>query len=106
MTWTYLLVAGIFEIVWATGMKYSDSFRNLLPSIITISAMVFSFFFLSKALKTLPLGTGYAVWTGIGTIGTTIVGIILFGEPRDLSRIFCILLILFGIFGLKLVSTQ
>lgn len=101
MAWFYLLIAGIIEIVWAVGMKYSEGWTKLYPSIFTIIAMVIGFFFLSLAVKGLPLGTAYAVWTGIGTIGTVIFGIVVFKEPVDIIRLVCILLIVIGIIGLK-----
>ncbi len=104
MEWINLLIAGIFEISWAIGMKYTHGFTLPIPSILTVIGMVLSFYFLALALKQLPLGTAYAVWTGIGTIGTVILGIILFKEPVSVMRIFCILLIVSGITGLKLIS--
>ena len=104
MAWIYLVIAGIFEVAWAIGLKYTEGFSRLGPSLATAAAMLVSFVFLSQALKTLPVGTGYAVWTGIGAGGTALLGIVLFGEPRTLGRIVCILLILAGIIGLKLVS--
>jgi quaternary ammonium compound-resistance protein SugE len=106
MAWTYLLIAGIFEIVWAIGLKYTEGFTKLWASLVTIAAMAVSFFFLSWALKTLPVGTGYAVWTGIGAVGTAILGIILFNELREIARIVCIALIVAGIAGLKLTSSR
>jgi quaternary ammonium compound-resistance protein SugE len=104
LAWLYLLVAGVFEVVWALGMKYTDGFTKILPSILTVAAMAVSVVFLSLAVKTLPLGTGYAVWTGIGTVGTAIFGILLFGEPATVARLGCMLLIVAGIIGLKLVD--
>lgn len=106
MAWFYLLIAGLFEVVWAIGLKYTDGFTRLWPSVITVTAMIVSFFFLSQSLKVLPVGTGYAVWTGIGAVGTAIMGIILFDDPRNLGRVLCILLIVAGIVGLKLTSSQ
>ena len=100
------MIAGIFEIVWAIGLKYSDGFTKLRASVFTIAAMLISFYLLSVALKTIPVGTGYAVWTGIGAVGTAILGIILFNEPRDAARIICILLIVAGIAGLKFTSAH
>jgi quaternary ammonium compound-resistance protein SugE len=102
MAWFYLLIAGILEVVWAVGMKYSEGWTKLYPSIFTIVSMIIGFYFLSLAVKTLPLGTAYAVWTGIGTIGTVIFGIIFFKEPFDVIKAVCILLIVIGIVGLKL----
>ncbi len=106
MAWIYLLIAGILEIGWAIGIKYSDGFTKLFPSIVTVVMMILSFIFLSQALKSIPIGTGYAIWTGIGAVGTAILGIILFNEPRDFGRIFCILLIISGLIGLKLSTTK
>jgi quaternary ammonium compound-resistance protein SugE len=104
MAWVYLLLAGLLEMVWAVGLKYTEGFTKLTPSLITIAAMIGSFALLAQALRYLPIGTAYAIWTGIGAIGTVILGMILFNEPRDLPRILCILLILSGIVGLRLVS--
>lgn len=105
MQWIYLLIAGFFEIVWAVGLKLSHGFTNPIISILTILGMMASFYFLAVALKNIPLGTAYAVWTGIGTVGTVILGILLFKEPVTFMRIICIALIIFGIIGLKLLST-
>jgi quaternary ammonium compound-resistance protein SugE len=104
MAWTWLVLAGLLEIVWATGLKYTEGFTRLWPSVITGAAMLASIYFLALAVRTIPIGTGYAVWTGIGAVGVAILGIILFNEPRDLLRIGSILLIVAGIVGLKLVS--
>ena len=104
MPWVYLFVAGLFEIGWAIGLKYTDGFSRLAPSVFTIVSMVVSVVLLGLALKTLPVGTGYAVWTGIGTVGTALLGIILFGEPATAVRLICIGLIVAGILGLKLVA--
>ena len=104
LAWFYLVVAGLLEIVWAIGLKYTAGFTRLLPSAITIVAMIASVWFLALALRTLPVGTGYAVWTGIGTIGTAILGIMLFGEPASAMRMACIALIVAGLVGLKLAS--
>ena len=101
MAWIHLLVAGILEIVWAIGMKYSAGFSRLWPSVITVVAALASFYYLSLALHTLPLGTAYAVWTGIGAVGTALLGILLFGESVSALRLACILLIVGGILGLK-----
>jgi quaternary ammonium compound-resistance protein SugE len=106
MNWIYLIIAGILEIGWAIGLKYTEGWSKILPSVLTGAAMAASFYFLSLALKTLPIGTAYAVWTGIGTVGAAILGMILFNEPRDFARILCILLIVAGIAGLKLTSAQ
>lgn len=104
MEWIILLIAGFFEISWAIGLKYSHGFSQLVPSILTVICMIASFYFLALALKSLPLGTAYAVWTGIGTLGTVVLGIILFKEPAAAMRLFCIALIISGITGLKLIT--
>ena len=103
--WASLFVAGVFEIVWAVGLKYSDGFSKLGTSAVTIAAMGASIWFLAVAMKQLPLGTAYAVWTGIGAVGTVIAGVVLFAESTDVVRIACIALILLGIVGLKLTTT-
>ena len=105
MAWFILLIAGLCEIGWATGLKYSEGFTRLVPSVLTIVAMVVSIVLLGIALKTLPVGTGYAVWTGIGTVGTALLGIYLLGEPATAMRLACIGLIVTGILGLKLATT-
>ncbi len=104
MAWVYLLIAGLFEVGWAIGLKYTQGFSQLVPSVITVALMVASFAFLGLALRTLPLGTAYAVWTGIGTMGTVALGILLFKEPADVLRLVCIGLIVAGVVGLKLVT--
>ena len=104
MSWTILFLAGIFEIFWAVGLKYSDGFTKLFPTIFTIVTMIISFYLLSLALKALPIGTAYAVWVGIGTVGTVIAGIVLFGESMSLIRVISILFILIGIVGLKFTT--
>ncbi|MGJ0336483.1 quaternary ammonium compound efflux SMR transporter SugE [Aliarcobacter cryaerophilus] len=104
MSWTILFLAGIFEIFWAVGLKYSDGFTKLFPTIFTIITMIISFYLLSLALKALPIGTAYAVWVGIGTVGTVIAGIMLFGESMSLIRVMSILFILIGIVGLKFTT--
>ena len=104
MAWLYLTIAGVLEIVWAIGLKYTEGFTRLVPSVITIVAMTASVWFLALALRTIPVGTGYAVWTGIGAVGTAILGIVLFAEPATAARLGCIGLIVAGILGLKLVS--
>ena len=106
MAWIYLFVAGVFETAWAIGLKYSAGFTKFGPSIFTVVAMGVSLYLLALALRTLPVGTGYAVWTGIGTVGAAILGIYLFNESREISRILCILLIVAGIIGLKLTSAE
>ena len=105
MAWIYLTVAGLFEIAWAIGLKYTDGFTRLLPSLWTVASMILSIVLLGLALRTLPVGTAYAVWTGIGAVGTAILGIALFGEPATAARLACIGLIVAGIIGLKLVTT-
>ncbi len=104
MHWMYLFVAGLFEISWAIGLKFSHGFTQIIPSVLTVVFMIASFYFLALALKNLPLGTAYAIWTGIGTLGTVIFGIILFKEPVTALRLMCIGLILCGITGLKLIT--
>jgi quaternary ammonium compound-resistance protein SugE len=104
MAWIYLTVAGLLEIGWAIGLKYTDGFTRLLPSLWTVASMILSIVLLGLALRTLPVGTAYAVWTGIGAIGTAALGIYLFGEPATAARLLCIGLILAGIVGLKLVT--
>jgi len=104
MAWTYLFFAGLFEIGWAIGLKYTHGFSRLVPTALTVASMAVSLGLLGLALKSLPLGTAYAIWTGIGTIGTAILGMILFGEPATALRLACIGLIVAGIVGLKLVS--
>ncbi|MFN6951166.1 MAG: quaternary ammonium compound efflux SMR transporter SugE [Albidovulum sp.] len=106
MSWFYLLLAGLMEIGWAIGLKYTDGFTRFWPSFLTAVAIVASMVFLALALRTLPMGTAYAVWTGIGTVGTVALGILLFDEPANLMRLGCIAFILVGIIGLKLVSDQ
>jgi quaternary ammonium compound-resistance protein SugE len=104
MAWTWLALAGAFEIAWAIGLKYTEGFSRPLPTVLTLASMAASVGLLGLALRDLPVGTAYAVWTGIGTIGTAILGIILFSESADPLRIACIGLILAGIAGLKLAS--
>jgi len=104
MAWFTLFIAGLLEVGWAIGLKYSEGFSKPIPSILTVIGMILSFFLLSISLKTLPVGTAYTIWTGIGAIGTAILGMILFQEPRDTARIICMLLIVAGIIGLKLTS--
>jgi quaternary ammonium compound-resistance protein SugE len=106
MDWIYLFVAGLFEVAWAVGLKYTEGFTRLWPSVLTGIAMVLSVLLLSQALKTLPVGTGYAVWTGIGATGTALLGIFLFGESRDVGRMVSLLLIIAGIVGLKLTASE
>lgn len=102
--WVLVTVAGLFEVGWAVGLKSTHGFSRLGPSVVTLGAMAISFILLAQALKTLPVGTGYAVWTGIGAVGTAIVGMWLLGEPRDAGRMVSIGLIVAGIVGLRLAS--
>jgi quaternary ammonium compound-resistance protein SugE len=104
MAWIWLTVAGLLEVVWAVGLKYTEGFTRLLPSAITAAAMIASVYCLAVAVRTIPIGTGYAVWTGIGAVGVAILGMILFDEPKTLLRIGSILLIVAGIVGLKVVT--
>jgi len=106
MVWLALVVAVLFEIVWALGLKYTEGFSRLWPTVGTVAAMAVSFGLLSYAMRTLPVGTAYAIWTGIGAVGTAIAGIVLFGESASAARLLCIALIGGGIIGLKLVSAQ
>jgi quaternary ammonium compound-resistance protein SugE len=104
VAWILLLVAGLLEVGWAIGLKYTDGFTRLVPSLVTGLSMVASLALLGLALRTLPVGTAYAIWTGIGTVGTALLGIALFGEPATAARLGCIGLIVLGILGLKLVA--
>ena len=104
MAWVYLIVAGLFEITWAIGLKYAEGFTRLMPSVITIIGMILSVVLLGLALRELPVGTGYAVWTGIGIVGAAILGMILFQEPATALRLGCIALIIVGILGLKFAA--
>ena len=105
MAWIYLTIAGVLEIVWAIGLKYTEGFTRPLASTITVAAMAVSMWCLALALKEIPIGTGYAVWVGIGAVGTAILGIMLFGESAAWPRLVCIGLILAGIVGLKFASS-
>ena len=105
MAWIHLIIAGVLEIFWAISLKYTEGFSRLWPSVLTIAGMIASFYFLAQALKTIPVGTGYAIWTGIGAAGTAILGIILFSESAALPRLLCIGLIVGGIIGLKLTTS-
>jgi len=104
MAWFILVIAGLLEIGWAIGLKYTDGFTRLVPSVLTLAAMVLSVVLLGLALKTLPVGTAYAVWTGIGAVGTAVLGIVLMGDPATAARLGSIGLIVAGIIGLKLVT--
>ena len=104
MAWVYLVVAGLLEIGWAIGLKYTEGFTRLVPTVLTVASMTASVALLGLALRELPVGTGYAVWTGIGAVGTAMLGIYLLGEPATAGRLVCIWLIVSGIVGLKVVS--
>jgi quaternary ammonium compound-resistance protein SugE len=104
MAWLLLLIAGLLEVGWAVGLKYTEGFSRLVPSVLTLFSMAASVGMLGLALKTLPIGTAYAVWTGIGAVGTAILGIALFGDPAGFARLACIGLIVAGIVGLKLAT--
>ena len=106
MDWINLIIAGLLEVVWASSLKYTEGFTKPLPSLLTLATLTISFILLAQALKTLPVGTGYAVWTGIGVVGTAIVGALFLGEPRDLPRLICIGLILLGIVGLRFTDAK
>lgn len=102
--WLALFAAGLFEVGWAVGLKYPQGFTRPLPSLLTVAAMAVSLYLLAVALRHLPLGTAYAVWTGVGTVGTALLGFALFGEPANAARMVCILCIVAGIAGLKLLA--
>jgi quaternary ammonium compound-resistance protein SugE len=104
MAWLSLLVAGLFEIVWAVGLKYTEGFSRLWPTVATVVALILSFIFLEYAVRTLPVGTAYAVWVGIGAVGTAVLGIVLFGESREPLRLACLVLIVAGVIGLKVAT--
>ncbi|BFT75895.1 MULTISPECIES: multidrug efflux SMR transporter [Paenibacillus] len=104
MAWLYLVIAGVFEVVWAISLKFSNGFTRLVPSSITIVGMIISFYFLAVATKTLPIGTAYAAWTGIGAVGAIIIGTLFLNEPVSLLRILFMILILVGVLGLKFTS--
>jgi quaternary ammonium compound-resistance protein SugE len=102
--WLYIMVAGLLEVGWAIGLKYSEGFSKPVPSVLTVAGMAMSMWLLAQALRVLPAGTGYAVWTGIGAVGTAILGVVLLGESRSVARLACIGLIVVGIVGLRVVS--
>ncbi|MBR0355046.1 MAG: multidrug efflux SMR transporter [Oscillospiraceae bacterium] len=106
MKWILLFLAGVFEVTWAITMKYSDGFSQLWPSVITVAGYIASAVFLALALKELPLGTAYAMWTGFGIVGTTVLGVLLFHERLTLPQVVCVLFIVAGIAGLKLLSAE
>jgi quaternary ammonium compound-resistance protein SugE len=104
MPWIYLALAGLFEVVWAVGLKYTEGFSRLWPSVITVSAMTASIILLATAVKTLPIGTAYAIWTGIGAVGAVLLGIVLFGDSASPLRLACVALVVVGMAGLKLTD--
>ena len=104
MAWFWLVIAGLLEIVWAVGLKYTEGFTRVVPSVVTVATFLASLYFLALAVRTIPIGTGYAVFTGIGAVGVAILGMVLFGESREVLRIGFILLIVAGIAGLKVVT--
>lgn len=106
MQWLFLLLAGVLEVTWAVAMKYSNGFSVFLPSVVTVVGYILSAVFLALAMKQLPLGTAYAMWTGFGIIGTTILGVLLFGDKMSLPQVICVLLIICGIAGLKLLGGE
>ncbi len=106
MAWILLFLAGLFEIGWAVGLKYTDGFSRLVPTTLTAASMIVSLVLLGLALRTIPLGTGYAIWTGIGTIGTVTFGVLILAEPATVGRLFCVGLIIAGIVGLKALPTS
>jgi quaternary ammonium compound-resistance protein SugE len=106
MAWLILFVAGMFEIAWAVGLKFTHGLTRLWPSVLTVAGGLASFGLLAQAAKSLPIGTAYAVWTGIGAVGAALLGMLLFDEPRDWLRLACILLIVMGIAGLRLTSSH
>ena len=105
MSWIYMIIAGVLEIVWVIGLKYSQGFTKVIPSIATVAVILTSFYLLSKALRSISLGVGYAIFTGLGTVGTVLIECLLLGETFNPLKLVCILLILFGIIGLKINST-
>lgn len=106
MAWIFLFIAGIFEVVWVVSLKYAENFTRPGPTLLTLSAMVAGILCLSQAIKIVPIGTAYAVWTGVGAVGTAIMGIAFFGESRNIPRVACIFLIVIGIVGLKLTTAK
>ena len=106
MAWLYILIAGVLEVAWAIGLKYSDGFKKPLPTVITVCLMIASFHFLAQGVRTIPVGTAYAVWTGIGAAGTAIFGMMYFHEPVTPARVACLLMVIGGAVGLKLVSAH
>ncbi|MEY2194061.1 multidrug efflux SMR transporter [Neobacillus sp. BF23-41] len=106
MAWIYIIMAGILEIVWVIGLKYSHGFTKIIPSIVTVVIILFSFFLLSKALHSIPLGTGYAIFTGLGTVGTVVTGMLFWGETINPLKVFFVALMILGIIGIKVSPAQ
>ncbi|MEJ9232287.1 multidrug efflux SMR transporter [Peribacillus butanolivorans] len=106
MAWIYIIMAGLLEIVWVIGLKYSHGFTKIIPSIVTVVIIIFSFFLLSKALHSIPLGTGYAIFTGLGTVGTVVIGMLFLGETINPLKVFFIALMILGIIGIKINPAQ
>jgi quaternary ammonium compound-resistance protein SugE len=106
MAWIYIIMAGLLEIVWVIGLKYSHGFTEIIPSIVTIIIIIFSFFLLSKALHSIPLGTGYAIFTGLGTVGTVVTGMLFLGETINPLKVFFVALMILGIIGIKIGPAQ
>lgn len=106
MAWIYIIMAGLLEIVWVFGLKYSHGFTEIIPSIVTIIIIIFSFFLLSKALHSIPLGTGYAIFTGLGTVGTVVTGMLFWGETINPLKVFFVALMILGIIGIKIGPAQ
>jgi len=104
MAWIYLVIAGLLETGWAKGLKYTDGFTRLVPSLLTAGAIAASMFLLAISARTIPIGTAYAIWVGIGAVGAVILGIVLFDEPRDVSRLFFVLLLVVALIGLKFTA--
>lgn len=106
MAWIYIIMAGLLEIVWVIGLKYSHGFTKIIPSIVTVVIIIFSFFLLSKALHSIPLGTGYAIFTGLGTVGTVVTGMLFWGETINPLKVFFVALMILGIIGIKISPAQ
>ena len=106
MAWIYIIIAGLLEIVWVIGLKYSHGFTKILPSIVTVAIILFSFFLLSKALHSIPIGTGYALFTGLGTVGTVVTGMLFWGEAINQLKVFFVALMILGIIGIKISPSQ
>ncbi|RRN68134.1 multidrug efflux SMR transporter [Peribacillus simplex] len=106
MAWIYIIMAGLLEIVWVIGLKYSHGFTKIIPSIVTVVIIIFSFFLLSKALHSIPLGTGYSIFTGLGTVGTVVTGMLFLGETINPLKVFFVALMIFGIIGIKISPAQ